>query len=126
MTATLAPTGLSPAFHPSGTIRGTTYQNAIPSGYATTLYEGAPVALSATGKIVAVTGTGQILGAFVGVDWVDAEGRPRTSNRWTGGTTIYSGTEVTVKVVSDPNANLPDPMRWHCHAVGYWCWRLDQ
>jgi len=67
MSATLAPQGLVPAYHPSGTIRNVTQADGIVSGYGTALYTGTPVQRGTNGTIEAVpAGASNAIGVFAG------------------------------------------------------------
>ena len=48
MSATSAPFGLRPAFHPSGLDRAQALANGIPSAFATTIFKGQPVRYQTT------------------------------------------------------------------------------
>jgi hypothetical protein len=112
MSATNAPFGLRPAFHPSGLDRAQALANGIQSGLAVNILKGQPVSyvtaavLTATslsgianGTIVPSATPGnsaassgyQVAGAFAGVEWTDSTGRRRVSNYWPSGTTFITG-----------------------------------
>jgi len=96
MSATSAPFGLRPAFHPSGLDRAQALAGGITSGYATQILKGQPVAYSASaGVIVPVTANSTNAawsGAFAGVQWTDTTGRARVSNYWPANTAYTAGT----------------------------------
>ena len=98
MSATNAPFGLRPAFHPSGLDRAQALAGGITSGYATQILKGQPVAYSASaGVIVPVTANSTNAawsGAFAGVQWTDTTGRARVSNYWPANTAYTAGTCV--------------------------------
>ena len=98
MSATSAPFGLRPAFHPSGLDRAQALAGGITSGYATQILKGQPVAYSASaGVIVPVTANSTNAawsGAFAGVQWTDTTGRARVSNYWPANTAYTAGTCV--------------------------------
>jgi len=98
MSATNAPFGLRPAFHPSGLDRAQALAGGITSGYATNILKGQPVAYSASaGVIVPVTANSTNAawsGAFSGVQWTDTTGRARISNYWPASTAYTAGTCV--------------------------------
>jgi hypothetical protein len=98
MSATSAPFGLRPAFHPSGLDRAQALAGGITSGYATQILKGQPVAYSpSNGVIVAVTANSTNAawsGAFAGVQWTDTTGRARVSNYWPASTAYTAGTCV--------------------------------
>ncbi len=103
MSATSAPFGLRPAFHPSGLDRAFALANGIQAvsttgnvsaGYATTILKGQPVKMDTAGYIV-VAGTGDaFLGAFAGVEWTDATGRRRVSNYWPANESFLVGSVI--------------------------------
>ena len=98
MSATNAPFGLRPAFHPSGLDRAQALAGGITSGYATQILKGQPVAYSASnGVIVPITANSTNAawsGAFTGVQWTDTTGRARVSNYWPANTAYTAGTCV--------------------------------
>lgn len=103
MSSTSAPFGLRPISHVSG--YGTRGARAIPggitTGYATAIFENQPVKITTDGVINPVSATSDdFIGVFVGVEWTDAEGRRKVSNRWTAST---AGTDIIAYVIDDPN-----------------------
>lgn len=100
MSATLAPFGMRPAFHPSGLDRAQALANGITSGYANAILRGQPVQYGTTanggtlGTIIPAGATGAIAGVFAGVEWTDTTGRKRVSNYWPAGTTYIAGSCV--------------------------------
>jgi len=95
MSATSAPFGLRPAFHPSGLDRAQALANGIPSGYSSNILKGQPVEYYANnGVIQPVTSTEAFSGAFAGVEWTDTTGRRRVSNYWPANTSYVAGSCV--------------------------------
>jgi hypothetical protein len=98
MSATIAPFGLRPAFHPSGLDRAQALAGGITSGYATNILKGQPVAYSASaGVIVPITSNSTNAawsGGFAGVQWTDTTSRARVSNYWPANTAYTAGTCV--------------------------------
>jgi hypothetical protein len=103
MSATNAPFGLRPAFHPSGLDRAQALANGIQAvstsgnvsaGYATTILKGQPVKMNTAGYIEVVSGGGAFLGAFAGVEWTDSTGRRRVSNYWPANESFEVGSVV--------------------------------
>jgi hypothetical protein len=98
MSATSAPFGLRPAFHPSGLDRAQALAGGISSGYATQILKGQPVAYSpSNGTIVPITASSSQAawaGAFAGVQWTDTTGRARVSNYWPASTAYTAGSCV--------------------------------
>lgn len=111
MSATSAPFGLRPAFHPSGLDRAVALANGIQAvstvgnvsaGYASNILKGQPVKMD-TGGYIVVAGSGDaFLGAFDGVEWTDATGRRRVSNYWPANESFQVGS-VIAYFYQDPN-----------------------
>ena len=97
MSATSAPFGLRPAYHPSGVIRPE--MSTVVSGYATTIYQNQPVKIAADGSIQAAAVGDRFVGSFQGVEWTDSDGRRRFSNKWTAST---AGTDIVAWYTRDP------------------------
>jgi hypothetical protein len=103
MSATLAPFGLRPAFHPSGLDRAQALANGIASGYSSNILKGQPIKyVAAAGQIQPVTSTEAFSGAFAGVEWTDTTGRRRVSNYWPANTAYQTGSCVAY-FYNDPN-----------------------
>ena len=95
MSATSAPFGLRPAFHPSGLDRAQALANGITSGYASNILKGQPVQYSAGAGVIIIATVGAIWsGAFAGVEWTDTTGRRRISNYWPASTAFQTGSCV--------------------------------
>ena len=101
MSATSAPFGLRPAFHPSGLDRAQALAGGIVSGYSTDILKGAPVRYNSTagtsvaaGTITNAAASGAWSGAFAGVEWTDTTGRRRVSNYWPASTAYQTGSCV--------------------------------
>ena len=103
MSATSAPFGLRPAYHPSGLDRAQGLANIIESGYAQDLLKGQAVKLDTanTGYIVRAAGTDAIYGVFDGVEWTDTTGRRRVSNYWPANTAYQTGSLIAY-IWTDP------------------------
>ena len=111
MSATSAPFGLRPAFHPSGLDRAQALANGIQAvstsgnvsaGYATNILKGQPVKMDTGGYIVVAAAGDAFLGAFAGVEWTDSTGRRRVSNYWPANESFQVGS-VVAYFYSDPN-----------------------
>jgi hypothetical protein len=96
MSATSAPFGLRPAFHPSGLDRAQALAGGIASAYSSSILKGQPVKYTASGS----TGGGVLnaaaagdawSGAFAGVEWTDTTGRRSISNYWPANTAYQTG-----------------------------------
>lgn len=103
MSATSAPFGLRPAFHPSGLDRAAALANGIQAvstsgnvsaGYASNILKGQPVKMNTAGYIEVATSGDAFLGAFAGVEWTDATGRRRVSNYWPANESFQVGSVV--------------------------------
>lgn len=97
MSATSAPFGLRPAYHPSGLDRAREYP--MLANYATPIYKNTPVALVSNNINVASTAA-DFLGSFDGVTYTDVTGKPTVSNFWPGALT--GATNITAWVWDDP------------------------
>ena len=104
MSATNAPFGLRPAFHPSGLDRAQALAGGIPSAYNTDILKGQAVLyVAGSGVIEPVNATGDaVSGAFAGVEWTDTTGRRRVSNYWPANTAYQTGSCVAY-FYNDPN-----------------------
>ncbi len=110
MSATSAPFGLRPAFHPTGLDRAQALANGIQAvstsgnvngGYASNILKGQPVKMNTAGYIEVASSGDAFLGAFAGVEWTDATGRRRVSNYWPASESFLTGS-VVVYFYSDP------------------------
>ena len=109
MSATSAPFGLRPAFHPSGLDRAQALAGGIVSGYGTDILKGAPIRYNSTAGTSVAAGTitnaaaGSVwTGSFQGVEWTDTTGRRRVSNYWPASTTYIAGSCIAY-FYNDPN-----------------------
>lgn len=101
MSATLAPFGFRPAYHPSGLDRASKYT--IASAYGTAIYKGQPCILNTNGTVVVGTAAADLLGIFNGVEFVDPTGKPTYSTFWPAGQTVLAGTTPTAWVWDNPD-----------------------
>lgn len=102
MSATSAPFGLRPAYHPSGLDRAQGLANIIESGYAQNILKGQAVKLAAaTGYVVRADATDALYGVFDGVEWTDTTGRRRVSNYWPANTAYQTGSLIAY-IWTDP------------------------
>ena len=102
MSATNAPFGLRPAYHPSGLDRATALADGILSTYSTSILKGQPVKLDTSGVIQVAAAGDAFLGAFSGVEWTDTTGRRRVSNYWPASTAYQTGSCIAY-YYDDPN-----------------------
>ena len=102
MSATSAPFGLRPAFHPSGLDRAQALADGITSGYGSNILKGQPVKYATSGVIQPAAAGEAFVGAFSGVEWTDTTGRRRVSNYWPASTAYQTGSCVAY-FYNDPN-----------------------
>jgi len=110
MSATNAPFGLRPAFHPSGLDRAQALANGILAvstsginnvGYGTNILKNQAVKYNAAGYIEVATAGDAFVGAFSGCEWTDTTGRRRISNYWPASESFQTGS-VVVYFYNDP------------------------
>ena len=102
MSATSAPFGLRPAFHPSGLDRAQALAGGIASAYGSDILKGQPVKYVTAGQINPAAAGDAFVGAFAGVEWTDTTGRRRVSNYWPANTAYQTGSCVAY-FYNDPN-----------------------
>lgn len=102
MSATSAPFGLRPAFHPSGLDRAQALADGIVSAYPSAILKGQPVKYVTGGVIEPAAAGDAFVGAFAGVEWTDTTGRRRVSNYWPANTAYQTGSCVAY-FYNDPN-----------------------
>lgn len=82
-------------------------QTAATAGTSSVIYQGTPVIPLANGMIDIVGnangGTVPLLGAFIGVDYIDLTGKPRFANMWPGTAAVKANTVATAHVMADPD-----------------------
>jgi len=113
MSATSAPFGFRPAYHPTGLDRATVLANGIASGYNTGILKGQPVALDTNGNIIIATAGSAFIGVFAGVEYTDPSGRRQINNQWPANTAFQAGSclayfyqEQTIVYEVQSNATL--------------------
>ena len=95
MSATSAPFGLRPAFHPSGLDRAQALAGGIASAYSSNILKGQPVKYNPSAGTIIIATVGAIWsGAFAGVEWTDVSGRRQISNFWPANTAYQTGSCV--------------------------------
>jgi hypothetical protein len=102
MSATNAPFGLRPAFHPSGLDRATALADGITSGFGSAILKGQPVKYVTGGVIQPAAAGESFVGAFAGVEFTDTTGRHRVSNNWPASTAYQTGSCIAY-FYADPN-----------------------
>lgn len=85
MALTASPSGFVVRKNPTGQSRANAYT--ILASYATVIGQGDIVALATDGTIQQAAANADTLGVFAGCTYIDATGRPVTSNVWPGTTT---------------------------------------
>jgi hypothetical protein len=107
MSATYAPFGLKPIYHPSGITRALNFTGAYDTNAV--FYSGTPVALdeattAGTSTLVVASNTPtanmRLAGVFGGVEYTDASGR-RTVSKWFG-PALGTATDVVMWIFQDP------------------------
>jgi hypothetical protein len=105
MSATLAPFGLKPVYHPSGLVRSVNYTGVYDTNAV--FYSGTAVSLnnSGTASTLAVasntpTANQRLAGVFGGAEYTDASGR-RTVSKWFG-PALGTATDVVLWLFMDP------------------------
>lgn len=107
MSATYAPFGLKPVYHPSGLVRSLNYTGAYSA--SAVFYSGTPVSFdeattAGTSTLVVASNTPtanmRLAGVFGGVEYTDASGR-RTVSKWFG-PALGTATDVVMWIFMDP------------------------
>ena len=84
-----------------------TIQTAATAGTSSVIYQGTPVIPLTNGMIdivgAAAGGTVPLLGAFIGVDYVDLTGKPRFAASWPGTASVKANTIATAHVMASPD-----------------------
>ena len=113
MSATSAPFGFRPAYHPTGLDRATVLANGIASAYNTGILKGQPVALDTNGNIIIATAGSAFIGVFADVEYTDPSGRRQINNQWPANTAYQAGSclayfyqEQTIVYEVQSNATL--------------------
>lgn len=117
MSLTALPSGLVPAYHPTGQIRSVAHSGILLPGTNVNIFKGQAVkVLIGTGAVVngvtvptgqsylapVVAGGDKIYGVFAGVEYFDVTGFPQESNFWPASQTVFAGTVVTAFLWQDP------------------------
>lgn len=97
MSTVSQPFGLRPAYSPSGVVRPTAYTMA--SGYGVNILQNQPVKIGTDGNIQAAAVGERFIGTFQGVEFTDADGRRRVSNKWVASTVASN---IIAYVTLDP------------------------
>lgn len=117
MSLTALPSGLQPAYHPSGQIRSTAHQGLLVAGTNVNIFKNQPVklVLGTGGAINGVTVpagqvvlapitaiTDPIFGVFAGCEYFDVLGKPTESDYWPASQAVMANTFVTAFIWEDP------------------------
>ena len=82
-------------------------QTASTAGTSSVIYQGSPVIPLANGLIdivgAAAGGTVPLLGAFLGCNYIDLNGKPIWSPKWPGTSAVFSGSVATALVAAHPD-----------------------
>ena len=77
------------------------------AGTSSVIYQGTPVIPLANGLVDIVGnangGTVSLLGAFMGCNYTDLDGKPRWANKWPGTSSVKSSTEATCVIAAHPD-----------------------
>ena len=77
------------------------------AGTSSVIYQGTPVIPLANGLVDIVGnangGTVSLLGAFMGCNYIDLDGKPRWANKWPGTSSVKSSTEATCVIAAHPD-----------------------
>lgn len=95
------PFGFRLGRHVAGGTPGRTNPYPIASAYGTDIFYGDPVATDGAGNIIKATNATSILGVFLGVHYIGADGVPTFQPSWKAGTTPPAGTKVEALVCDD-------------------------
>jgi hypothetical protein len=117
MSLTALPSGIQPAYHPSGEMRSIAHTGILLAGTNVNIFKNQAVAL-AIGTGAAVNGVtipaGQVYlfpvvstatpiwGIFAGCEYFDNTGAPQEANSWIANTTVFTSTAVTAFIWEDP------------------------
>lgn len=92
MTTSATPYGLRVASHQSAGARPKAIDGGIATGYASSLYYGAPVTLNTNGTITIATTTSPLIGMFAGCRYTPTPtDLVKVTQSWVGGTTYVAG-----------------------------------
>lgn len=94
MSATNAPQGFIPVYHPSGQIVANLYEPTVATNAA--IYKGDPVVLTGATSVCTIAvgsggSPGLVSGVFAGCEYINADGKPVYSPYWPGSTTGATG-----------------------------------
>ena len=77
------------------------------AGTSSVIYQGTPVIPLANGLVdivgAAAGGTVPLLGAFMGCNYINLDGKPKWANHWPGTASVKSSTEATCVIAANPD-----------------------
>lgn len=77
------------------------------AGTSSVIYQGSPVIPLANGLVdivgAAAGGTVSLLGAFMGCNYINLDGKPKWANHWPGTASVKSSTEATCVIAANPD-----------------------
>ena len=77
------------------------------AGTSSVIYQGTPVIPLANGLVDIVGnangGTVSLLGAFMGCNYINLDGKPKWANHWPGTASVKSSTEATCVIAANPD-----------------------
>jgi len=97
-----APFGFRPWTHGSGGTPGRLTEYPLSTAYATALYYGDLVLLSAGGDVNIAAAGNQVVGVFAGVNYYAADGSVVYKKHWTAATAEQTGSTIKALVYDDP------------------------
>lgn len=98
MSSVAGPFGIQPRYHAAGQVVNTSMIGTIASGYATNIFQYAPVKLIA-GVLQLAAAADRAVGVLMGVQYTDATGRRVDLNYWPTG---QVGTNIVAYYTQDP------------------------
>ena len=116
MSVAALPSGMQPAYHPSGKIRSVAHPGILLAGTNVNILKNQPVRLGiGTGAAVngvtvpagqvylapITTNAQAIYGVLAGVEYFDITGAPVETNSWIASTTVFTNTAVTAWIWQD-------------------------
>ena len=97
-----APRGATPKIYLNGSSwSGQCRAYPIPSGYNTSVYYGQYVTTTGGYLVAGTAGTNPLVGVFLGVNYIDANGNPQYSKYWPANTVTFQTQNAQALVVDD-------------------------
>lgn len=95
------PFGFRIGRHAASGTPGRTNSWPIASAYGTAIYYGDPVTTDGAGNIIKATNATTVLGIFLGLNMIGADGVPVFSPMWAAGTAVPANTKVEALICDD-------------------------